>query len=186
MVPSGGLQPHDRASRGLYRVGRRDGPRCKLPAGLFALPHGPLRRSCGVAPQGLRCGGCPDAERLLPPGRLLPACRRQGVGDEGLCHGFGRGARRHDCRRCAVQLRQAAVRVGRRCLQRGDQHADALHRPLSPLAARGRGADAAHCRLLQLARLRCGLPGHPFDALLGCRNPRRAAENHLFPGAGGL
>ena len=139
-----------------------------------------------MAPPGLRRGGRADAERFVPPGRLLPACRGQGGCYAGLCDGVGRGARRRDRRRRPVQLRQVAVRTGRRRFQRRDQHADTLHRPLSFVAPRRGGPDAAHRRLLQFARLRCGLPSHPVDAFDRRRHSCRVAEDHLFPGAGGL
>lgn len=56
--------------------------------------------------------------------------------------------------------------------------------PSSPRA--GEAPDAAHRRLLQFARLRCGLPSHPVDAFDRRRHSCRVAEDHLFPGAGGL
>ena len=52
--------------------------------------------------------------------------------------------------------------------------------PSSPRV--GGGPHAADRRLLQLARLRCRLPCHPLHAHRRRRYPRRAAEDHLFPG----
>ena len=109
VVPSGRLQPHARTPRGLCGDGRRDGSRRLLPQGFLALPHGALCRGGRVAAQGVRCGGRADAERLLPPGRLLPARGRQAGGDAGLRHGGRREVRRCDCRGCPLQLRQAAI-----------------------------------------------------------------------------
>ena len=137
VVPAGGFQQDAGAPRGFPEGRRGDGPRRQLPGGLLALPHGPLCGGRGVAAQGVRRRRRADAERLLPPGRLLPARRGQGVGDAGFRDGFRRVARRDGGRGRAVQLRQIAVRTGRRRLQRRDQRADALCRTLSFVAARG-------------------------------------------------
>lgn len=59
---------------------------------------------------------------------------------QSFAHGGQRGVRRRDRRGRSVQLRQVAVRTGRRPLQRGDPRAEPLHRAVSDVGTRRAGA----------------------------------------------
>ena len=97
-----------------------------------------LRKACGAE----------DALTQNASYHLADCYLRAGDKQAVVRHGSGRQTRSGHRRRRAVQLRQTAIRAGRRCLQRRDQRADALCRTVSRFSARGRSPFAADRGLL--------------------------------------
>ncbi len=144
------------------------------------LPYGPLRRCRRVSAQGVRSRRRSDAERLLPPGRLLLARRGQAAGDAVVRHGFECRIRFRDCRRRCSTMENCNTNWGR-TFQRSDSGTQPLCRPVSVVAPCTHGQRAVGGGLLQFAQLRRSVRDHRLLSRSRRRPAGRQAEDRLFP-----